>query len=254
MCASSLESIGEGGLTCCLSFFGGVPMNRCLPILGILACVVACAAGSARADSFTLYQSALIGPTGIDAGWEVSSLQFVGVRFEVFTNVTTSLVGGHLFETQFQPLGNHQIFGTIVALSGPDDLPDSFDLSTPDVLGTTLLTLPPLSADVAAPLSIQLTPGWYSLIFGSGSFGATGHGALAAYNTEIGTPSTFTLNQYVYAPSGLRFFVEAVPEPSSASILGIWLTAPLFVRPLKKRRKKPKREEIGDGNPFIIPT
>jgi hypothetical protein len=131
------------------------------------------------AHGFTLFESATLGPTGpTPGGLEVSSLQFVGVRFQVSQMATTSVVGGHLYETPFQPLGNHQIFGALVELSGPNDVPDSFDLSTPDVLSTTLLTLSPLSGDVSAPLSETLTAGWYTLIFGSGLFGATGHGDL----------------------------------------------------------------------------
>ncbi len=38
--------------------------------------------------------------------------------------------------------GGAEFFGAIVSLSGPTDLPDSIDLTGPDVLGTTLISVP----------------------------------------------------------------------------------------------------------------
>jgi MYXO-CTERM domain-containing protein len=94
------------------------------------------------------------------------------------------------------------------------------NLSTPDVLGSTLLTLLPLSNDVSAPLQVSLTPGWYAVIFGSGLFGATGHGAFPYNNTPVGNPGNFRRlgNQYLDEADTMRMFVEAVPEPAGAML------------------------------------
>jgi hypothetical protein len=70
------------------------------------------------------------------------------------------------------------IFGALIRLTGPDDVPDSTNpLDTPDVLATALITPPagPSPADVAVPIQpTPLDPGYYALLFGSGQFGATG--------------------------------------------------------------------------------
>ena len=82
-----------------------------------------------------------------------------------------------------------QIFGAIVRLDDFSDVPDSFDLSTPDVLGVSLLTPPGCSNEVSAPLSLELEPGTYALVFGSGLFGATGAAfAPTGSDSDIGTP------------------------------------------------------------------
>ncbi len=73
-----------------------------------------------------------------------------------------------------------QVYAGVVALAGQFDIPDSTDLSTPDVVGVTLLTPISPSANVSANLVLTLPPGWYALVFGSGLFGATG--ALAINN------------------------------------------------------------------------
>lgn len=71
-------------------------------------------------------------------------------------------------------------FVAIVALTGPSDQPNSIDLSTSDVVGTGLITLPPTGTGAIVTISlpaIQLTPGWYAVVFGLGKFGATATGA-----------------------------------------------------------------------------
>jgi hypothetical protein len=198
----------------------------------IIAVVLLALSSATGVQADTLYESATLGPTGTaPGGLEVSSPQFVGSRFFVSGTPTTTRVGGHLYETQFQPLGNHQIFGALVALAGPTDVPDSFDLSTPDVLGSTLLTLQPLSNDVSAPLQVSLTPGWYAVIFGSGQFGATGHGAFTYNNTPVGNPDNFSRlgDQYLSEADAMRMFVEAVPEPTGA-MLAVTCLAVLVAR------------------------
>jgi hypothetical protein len=137
--------------------------------------------GAQDSTSKPFYESAAMGNANSGGGYSLHSNQFLGVRFQVTSKVTISRIGGHIG-------GGGQVFGALVRLSGPNDLPDSLNLTTPDVIGTTLLTLGGFP-DVSSPLVQQLEPGWYALVFGSGLFGATGSGFMPGNNPEIGVPS-----------------------------------------------------------------
>jgi hypothetical protein len=93
-------------------------------------------------------------------------------------------------------------FVAVVALTGPTDQVDSIDLSTSDVLGTGLITLPPsgTGAIVTTTLpALQLTPGWYAVVFGLAKFGATASGATIPFengnNICVNGQYPFTLQQ-----------------------------------------------------------
>jgi hypothetical protein len=109
-------------------------------------------------------------------------------------------------------------------LGDEDDFPDSLDFSTPDLLGSTLLTFPVSSDEVFGNLTLSLEPGWYALVFGSGLFGAIGDGATVRNGTDISNPRYIGLQPF----SGFgwfnrsttlnrRFVVlgEIVPEPTT---------------------------------------
>src|SRR5262245_33094291 len=102
---------------------------------GVFVCLVA--ASTARAG--LIYESAISGPTlqTGGSGTVVDATGFTAVNFQISSTVTTGSIGAHL--TDF---GGGQIFGAIVALTGPSDFPDSTNLSTSDVLGYTLITPP----------------------------------------------------------------------------------------------------------------
>jgi len=137
-----------------------------------------------------LYESAILGGTGSVGGYVANFSQFIGVRFVLAAPATTSRIGIH-------GVGSGTIFGAVVALSSLADFPDSTDLSTPDVRGSALITLVDPSAEVSAPLVLNLPAGVYALLFGSGILGATGDGAAPYTNTDIGTPS------YYFSSGGL---------------------------------------------------
>ncbi len=187
-------------------------------IVGLLATMIC-----PLAEAFTLFETAALGPTGIaDAGFEITNAQSVGARFEVTSPVTTSRVGAHLIDSAFPYVGNKQVYAAIIALSGPTDLPDSTILITPDVVGAALLPLPESSAEVSAPLSLSLQPGWYALQIGSWQFGASGWGVLTRNNIDIGRPDYYTRRDDQYSDTGMsdaRLFVEAIPEPSAILLL-----------------------------------
>jgi hypothetical protein len=180
----------------------------------------------ARAD--ILFESGTLGPTGITwqqaidgevPGENVNPNAFSGVRFELTQPVITSRVGGHFVG----PANTYDtFFAAIVLLDNENDFPDSSDLSTQDVLGSTVIEFPEPSAEVFGNLSLSLDPGWYALVFGGGLFGANGNGGVLSNSNDIGNPD------YIGFLSGFdwgnrlpskRFVVEGsiVPEPTSAA-------------------------------------
>ncbi len=186
-----------------------------------------------------LFESGTLGSTGVPwsdlvdqtvLGVNIKPTVFNGVRFELTEPVVTTKVGGHFAA----PLSSN-FFGALVKLDDENDFPDSGDLTTPDVLGTALLTFPELSNEVFGDLTLALGPGWYALIFGSGLFEATGSGGAPMNNPDIGLPTYIGFQSG--APSGwgslssffgnLRFVVEGtiVPEPSAFMLA---LTTALF--------------------------
>ena len=81
-------------------------------------------------------------------------------------------------------------------------------------------------ADVSIPLSVQLQPGTYGIIFGSGLFGATGVGSMPMDNIDLPGASYFVFNSQGHgwtddSFSKTRFVVygEVVPEPSTCLLL-----------------------------------
>lgn len=183
----------------------------------------ALAAPDTRAD--ILFESGTLGPTGVPRqdvldqivlGANVNNNAFVGVRLQLTQPVRTTEIGGHFVGLP----DNTTFFGAVVALDGPTDFPDSNDLSTPDVLGSTLLGFPEPSAEVFGSLDLQLDPGWYALIFGSGVLSANGDGAALLNNTDIGSPDYIGfLSGFGWGRRlpGKRFVVNGIiiPEPTS---------------------------------------
>jgi hypothetical protein len=147
----------------------------------------------------TIFESGTLGPTGVTwddllaetvGGTNISHVVFTGVRFELSQSVVTTEIGGHFLQRPgSNPEGDGSFFGAVVGLGSANDFPDSGNLSTPDVLGSTLLTFPEPSGEVFGDLSLQLDPGWYALVFGSGLFGATAQGTAIRNNPDIGDPT-----------------------------------------------------------------
>jgi hypothetical protein len=185
--------------------------------------------GFASAKAGTIFETGTLGPTGVSAydvslgnppGINISRNVFSGVRFHLSSPAITTEVGGH-FAGPYSDADT--FFGAIVRLTGEDDFPDSEDFSTPDVLGATLLHFTEPSSEVYGDLSLELDPGWHALVFGSGLFGAEGHGAAVLNNIHRGEPSYIGLQADVgwgsrdlqlgkwYAVNG-----TLVPEPAAA--------------------------------------
>lgn len=138
---------------------------------------------------------------------------FTGAIFELTEPAEVGQIGG-LFS------GSGTIFGAVVDVSGPRVLPNPVDLSGDDVLGTAVLTMPDFEdgvQDVSAPLDLSLAPGWYSLVFGSGKFGASGNGRASGDNPNPNPAvDIFTSRQSdllsVFQISEPRFYLAGAPQ------------------------------------------
>jgi hypothetical protein len=191
----------------------------------------------AIATAEVIFESGTLGPTGIAFGTPGSGTApgssgvnpdvFSGVRFQIVEPVVTTRIGGHFVH---DPREDDTFFGAIVRLDSATDFPDSGDLSTPDVVGATLLAFPHPSDEVYGDLQVQLDPGWFALVFGSGLFGASGSGAAVLNNPDIGSPSYIAyqtgsgwleLSTLPGPFQNYRLVVEGfvIPEPSAS---GIW--------------------------------
>jgi hypothetical protein len=185
--------------------------TRCAIAALAIACALSCALAAARAD--TIYESATLGTTGKTSGAKIQSTQYLGVRFSVSSPMEATAIGGH-----FSVLVGSQFFGAIVRLSSPTDFPDSNDLSSSDVLASTLLSAPRSSAQVSASIGpVTLSPGTYAMMFGAGQFGSPANTlAIApADDPNIGTPSYFFRNTDGSYSNGnfshTRFFLTGTP-------------------------------------------
>lgn len=112
-----------------------------------------------------IYESAQLGPLAVsgDPPPVVVADQSVGVKFHVSESVTTGSIGG--FFAPYAAGVEAEIVGAIVRLDGPDDFPDSFDLTTSDVLAQTRIRISEPAGDFAGELSVTLTEGWYAVVF-----------------------------------------------------------------------------------------
>ncbi|MGC9454456.1 MAG: PEP-CTERM sorting domain-containing protein [Phycisphaerae bacterium] len=187
--------------------------------------LVAMVAGTASAD--LIYESASMGAPG-QSVWGhmlLGHTQFGGVRFEVDTNVRVDAIGGH-FATYY-PGGSDNLFGALVALTAETDVPDSANLSTPDVLRTVSFDPTNPSSDHVIDIDpVWLSPGWYAVVFGAGL-----HGSVAGFdnsaqlnNSPVGSPKylTWTSSGWGFSSSTWpRYTVYGVPEPATLALLSL---------------------------------
>jgi hypothetical protein len=226
-------------------------------LLAILA-VVGPFVGFAPAE--IIYESGSLGPTGIPwsdltddivEGININRSVFAGVRFRLDRPVITAEVGGH-----FTGPSDSTFFGSIVRLESESDFPNTSELSSPDVLGHTLLRFPVPSAEVFGNLSVSLDPGWYALVFGSGLFGATGIGGALENNSDFSDPAYIAfgpnlqwhnLDTLPVAFENHRFVIKGdiVPEPGFA--LGV-----LALLRLLLCRAAGRRRINGVRNRFVV--
>ena len=166
-----------------------------------------------------IFESAILGPTGNVGGMDISSGQYLGVRFDLSSETHITHVGGHLGE-----LTSGGLFAAIVALPSslgfPQFAPGNIETNS---LASTVFSIGDFSSvDKLVALNTVLPQGNYALVFGSGAFGASGSGFMPTNGSVLGTPSFITGDfgaGGVWAEgsqNNLRFVVSAVPEPSSS--------------------------------------
>jgi hypothetical protein len=225
-------------------------MRRALAY-GIFSFLVLSSAAPSSAN--VIFESASLGDTEVTweqvinqevAGSNVASFNFVGARFQVTQAVRATQIGGHFVggyeETSF--------FGALVSLTGRDDFPDSGNLSTPDVLGVSILNFPHASADTRGDLSLRLDPGWYAVVFGTYLFGTNGRGATVRNGLDFGMqsyivwqedPGWFNRSELsdILQPGNQRIFVEGTvaPEPTTSLLL---ISAASYLGGLVHRRRE----------------
>jgi hypothetical protein len=187
--------------------------------ISVLGLAARTSRASVSGNSELFYASATMGTPGQTGGLSISSGFEPGARFTVSSTVTINAIGGHIG-------GTGSIYGALVRLNDDFDFPDSFDLSTSDVLAHTTVTLPSLpSSDQIFPITqTTLTPGTYGVIYGSGTFGATGHGFMPFDGVSTPTPSFFSLADKSRWQQGgtsqpYRFTVYVTPEPTGLGVL-----------------------------------
>jgi hypothetical protein len=148
----------------------------------------------------------------------------------VTQTVVANEIGANLIRGR--DFGNNQVFGALIALSGPNDFPDSVrPLNTPDVLRIGLLTAPnSFNDEVSTSITpVTLNPGHYALLFGANQFGATGEAQASPNTSLIGTPSFFFWNPNISATyinetggSAWGMFVNGViPEPATLGLVSV---------------------------------
>lgn len=148
--------------------------------------------GRRAAAQPVLLESAELGATGSYSGSSVTTSQFVGWRFEIDTPLSVEQVGGHLLG--FEPGG---IFAAFVSLESINAIPHGLPFTDDEVIATTVFQPPLPSEELLVPLSAELRPGSYALVFGTGYFGASGAGALPNPDDQPDIPPT-DLSSFIF--------------------------------------------------------
>lgn|GEM_PF-5437776 len=167
-------------------------------------------------------------------GLAIDDAYFVMHRFYLDNTYSLESIGGYFWADT-----GRTIFGAVVALTGEDDFPNSFDLTTSDVLVTTLLTIENVDGDYLGDLRFTLDSGWYAVAFGTGLYGADGISpngvglGMPALEADLSPDLPITgisaknpygvMPQFTYQLSTTRFIVNGsqsvdVPEPSAVYI------------------------------------
>lgn len=159
------------------------------------------------------FETATLGPTGQLSGDNLADWQFLGAKFIVSEPVRVTSVGGHLLAVP------NPLFVAINPLNAITDLPNDTSLS--DAIFATTFNGSYPSTQVTIATNFCLPPGRYSIMFGSGLFGATGQGNMPEDNPDIGTPEYFFLQSGVWHNGiidKVRFFVNGSADPTCAAV------------------------------------
>jgi hypothetical protein len=171
----------------------------------------------------------------------VSWGQFAGARFQLSTPVTLTLAGG-----EFQNAGG-TFFAAVIPLSTMTSLPVGNPGAAVPFNPGEVLAYQVFEANVGgtpemvtAPFSLNLSPGVYGIVFGTGLFGADGWGQTVGYEKVGGSSSFFWSSEpwrwqdaQVFPPEAYAQFnilIATVPEPSGAALTALALAGYLRAR------------------------
>jgi hypothetical protein len=156
-----------------------------------LAFIVISLGQPVRAD-YMVFETAPLGPTGQTGGYALSDTRYMGARFYFQRGIEVTQIGGHMSRLSFG--GN--LFGAIVPLSGPFDLPAGNPFIAGEVVASTVFDPGYPSTDFRAPLSVTLSPGYYALIFGTNALGSIGgYGAMPYFGQTSYPDSSYIIWQ-----------------------------------------------------------
>lgn len=170
--------------------------------------------GALRSDanSAIVFESSLLGTYDM-TGSALSANFWPGWRFEVTHAV-------HITEVGFNgSMDDHaSIFVAIVALTGPNDTPDSPDLRSTDVLANEVRSPGTSSAprDIDLTYDVVLQPGWYALVVGTGAHGATSNGGnvTSGHIPVARAQGSFTIRQtdgaFILQSGARRFYLRGL--------------------------------------------
>lgn len=165
-----------------------------------------------------------------NAGYELSSTVFRGTRFTVDRTARIGRVGAWMMN------GTGQMFAAIVRLSAPGaPLPPVGSTAfNNNLVATTLIDVGSAADEYTADFGgVELQPGAYALVLGSGMFGATGSAHIIGLQDEVVIPDglVWTGSWWANGPPYFRMFLSGiVPEldvendPTAFGVVPVGLT------------------------------
>ena len=139
-------------------------------------------------------ESAVMGTPGRFGGTSITTSQFIGWRFQIADPLAVEQIGGHLLSLPDEP---GDIFAAIVRLDSIDAVPHGAPFDADEIVATTTFRPTFPSSEIFVPLSTTLSPGAYTLVYGTGLFGATGAGAAHNGDDQPDIPPT-NLSSFIY--------------------------------------------------------
>jgi hypothetical protein len=181
-------------------------------------CTALCPVSAFAADP-VIYQSASLVDftvSGEPGDYYIDNTRSIGAAFQVTQAVDVTAIGGY-----FTHYSDGEIFGAIVPLASLTSLPTT--AVDGNALGHVVFAAD--GSDQSAALTLQLAPGCYGIVFGSGLFGATGSSGLVSSQLSSGN-NTFSgagSNWAAWGDSDTRMVVygsaAAVPEPATLALM-----------------------------------
>ena len=154
----------------------------------------------------TTYETASFVDESVSQGdYSIDSGTFLGATFKVASSETLTSVGGN-----FTAYSDGSLFAAVLNGSG-------------NVVAETTFT--PLGGDQAVALAAALTAGNYSVVFGSGLYGATGTSGLVSGQNVEGNPAivsyagSLTGPATAFSDNSLRVTMVTAPVPEPGALV-----------------------------------